>query len=130
MRELAAEEPLDLVVRGSCMAPALEEGSRVLVAPRPYYLPGDVVAVAGARGRLMVHRVVGFLWRRAGWQVITKGDRESNHDGPVPHDRILGRVCGGDCSPSLYRIGVHQRLAALFWFARRGLLALVRRAVP
>ncbi len=119
LRRIAAESPLPLTVRGSCMAPRLEDGARVAVVRRRRYWPGDVVAFRSAEGPLLVHRVLG-PWRQAGrWRLLAQGDARSRPDAPVALDQLLGRVCG---VPSL--TGWRDRWRSLARWARH----LARRA--
>jgi hypothetical protein len=113
LRELAAEFPLPLTVRGVCMGPRLVDGTDIRVAPRRRYWPGDVVAFRSAEGPLLVHRALG-PWRRAGrWHLLAQGDALSRPDAPVPLDHLLGRVCD---APRL--TGWRDRLRAVARWAR------------
>ena len=48
LRGLAREGPVEVVVRGGCMAPRIADGERVRVAAARFYLPGDVVVFRAA----------------------------------------------------------------------------------
>lgn len=90
--EMAAEEPLTITVRGGCMEPWLSDGERVAVRPRRLYWPGDVVAFQDRRGRLVVHRLLGWRPARGGWRCLTQADAARQADSSVPSNRVLGRV--------------------------------------
>jgi hypothetical protein len=94
LRSLAREEPVEVTVRGGCMAPLLADGGRARVAAARLYLPGDVVVFRAADGRLLAHRLLGYryLFRAGRVALVTRGDACPVHDAPVPFDAVLGRV--------------------------------------
>ena len=127
LRALAAELPLPVRVSGSCMAPALNDGEVVGVAPARFYLPGDVIAFRHAgTGRLRLHRVLG--WRPQGlkWALVVQGDRCATHDGPVAVEHVVGKVRSVE-GELLLQVTTRDRLWALRrwlslavgWLARR-----------
>lgn len=92
LRDLAREGPVEVTVRGSCMAPRIADGERVRIAAARVYWPGDVVAFRAGDGRLRLHRLLGYRpWGR-GIALVTRGDCCPCHDGAVPLDRLLGRI--------------------------------------
>jgi hypothetical protein len=92
VRDLAAEAPVDATVRGSSMAPLLEDGDRVRIARARLYLPGDVVAFRSGDGRLVVHRLLGYRLHHGRLAGVTRGDAVPQTDPPVPFGELLGRV--------------------------------------
>jgi hypothetical protein len=92
LRAFVEEAPLELVVRGACMAPRLRDGDRVVVEPRRRYWPGDVVAFRSLAGPLLVHRLLGPVRRTGSWWVLAQGDARSCPDEPVTWDQVLGKV--------------------------------------
>lgn len=92
LRDLAREGPVEVTVRGSCMAPRFADGERVRVAAARFYLPGDIVAFQAGDGRLRLHRLLGYRPGGTGIALITRGDGCPCHDGAVPLRRLLGRV--------------------------------------
>ncbi len=128
VRELAAEAPLGVRVRGGSMAPLLADGDRVELAPVRVPLPGDLVAFEagdGDGGRLVVHRVIGYRWGHrgasGGLACVTQGDASPAPDPPVPRRRLVGRVV----APAAVLPSPARRARALAAFAR---LALARAA--
>jgi hypothetical protein len=109
LRELAREGPVEVTVRGSCMAPRLADREQVRVVAARVYWPGDVVAFQAGDGRLRLHRLLGYRPLRGGVALITRGDRCPCHDGAVPIDRLLGRVV----EPVRLRVRLRAVLAAL-----------------
>ncbi|MFL6233055.1 MAG: hypothetical protein ACJ76N_07970 [Thermoanaerobaculia bacterium] len=92
LRDLAHEGPVEVTVRGGCMAPGLADGGRVRVAAARVYLPGDVVVFRAADGRLVAHRLLGYRpWGRR-LALVTRGDSCPVHDAPVLLAAVLGRV--------------------------------------
>lgn len=89
---MAGDEPLELVVAGHCMSPALECGDRIRVARKRAYLPGDVVAFRRGDDRLLVHRVLGYTLSRQGLRLVAKGDHLAREDEPVLLASVVGRV--------------------------------------
>jgi hypothetical protein len=92
LRSLAREEPVEVTVRGGCMAPLLADGGRARVAAARLYLPGDVVVFRAADGRLLAHRLLGYRLHAGRVALVTRGDACPVHDAPVPYDAVLGRV--------------------------------------
>jgi len=127
LRELAAETPLSLRVSGDCMAPLLESGAMIQVVRRWFYWPGDPVVIHALDCHLLVHRLLGGYSKGRGWRWLTQADNALRPDTAVPADRILGKVCGGQCAPALIRAPLAHRLKALFRFF---LFILIRLGTP
>ncbi|MEO6193418.1 MAG: S24/S26 family peptidase [Thermoanaerobaculia bacterium] len=94
LRSLAREGPVEVRVRGDCMAPLFADGGRVRVAGARFYAPGDVVVFRATDGRLVAHRLLGYRYRprAGGLALVTRGDSCPVHDAPVPLAAVLGRV--------------------------------------
>lgn len=92
VRDLAREGPVEITVRGGCMAPVLADGERVQVAAVRFCWPGDLIAFQAGDGRLRLHRVLGYRPWKGRLALVTRGDGCPCHDGPVPLGRVLGRV--------------------------------------
>jgi len=92
LREMAREAPVEVGVRGDCMAPLFAGGDRVRVAAARFYLPGDVVVFRAAGGHLVAHRLLGYRLRAGSLALVTRGDACPVHDAPVPLAAVLGRV--------------------------------------
>ena len=92
LRELARESPVEVRVRGTCMAPLLADGEQVRVAAARAYWPGDVVVFRAADGRLLAHRLLGYRPHQGGLALVTRGDACAVHDAPVPPAAVLGRI--------------------------------------
>lgn len=122
VRELAAEGPLGVRVRGGSMAPLLKDGHRVEIAPARWPLPGDLVAFEAADGRLVVHRLLGYRWTAGGLACVTQGDASPSPDLPVPRGRLLGRVV----APASVLPSPARRVRALFALARRAAARMAR----
>ena len=101
LRGLAREGPVEVTIRGGCMAPLLADGSRARVAAARLYLPGDVVVFRAADGRLLAHRLLGYRLHAGRFALVTRGDACPVHDAPVPFDAVLGSVEGTRPSPAL-----------------------------
>jgi hypothetical protein len=99
LRELAREAPVEVDVRGDCMAPLFSGGDRVRVAAARLYLPGDVVVFRAAEGGLVAHRLLGYRLHGGRLALVTRGDACPVHDAPVPLAAVLGRV--GAVRPTL-----------------------------
>lgn len=109
------------------MRPLLEDGARVTIRKARSYWPGDVIAFRLGDGTLAVHRVVGYRPSRRRLLVVTKADGSSGLDAPLGGDRILGRVCGGECDPTVHRVPLRRRCRALLDFGGALLARLARR---
>jgi hypothetical protein len=92
LRSLAREEPVEVCMRGDCMAPLLADGEQVRVAAARVYAPGDVVVFRAADGRLVAHRLLGYRLHAGALALVTRGDACPVHDAPVPLAAVLGRV--------------------------------------
>ena len=99
LRGLAREGPVEVTVRGGCMAPRIADGGRVRVAAARVYLPGDVVVFRAADGRLVAHRLLGYRPWAGRLALVTRGDSCPVHDAPVPLAAVLGRV--EDAAPTV-----------------------------
>ena len=111
------------------MRPLVEDGAKIELAGRRFYWPGDVAGVALTDGRLAVHRVLGCLPWKGRLCLVTQGDHSGWHDAPVPTERVVGRVVGGECSERAVRVPLRDRLKAaarlggiVFGWASRRLL--------
>lgn len=92
LRRLAREGPVEVSVRGDCMAPLFADGDRVQVAAARAYWPGDVVVFRAPDGRLLAHRLLGYRPYAGSFAFVTRGDACVVHDAPVPSAAVLGRV--------------------------------------
>jgi hypothetical protein len=128
LRLLAAQGVLTLRVAGSCMAPAVQDGVVVAVAPAGRYLPGDVVAFRQpSTGRLLLHRVLGWRPFAGRWALVVQGDGCAAHDGPVLPEQVIGKPCRDDGSGRPFAVPLAHRLRAagrwislaLAWLGRR-----------
>lgn len=116
LRELAAESPVRLRISGNCMAPLLESGAMIQVVRQSFYWPGDPVVVYAVDGRLLGHRLLGFYPRSQRLKWLTQADNARWPDAAVPMDRIIGRICGGQCAPALVRVPLVHRAKAMLRF--------------
>jgi hypothetical protein len=112
LRDLAREAPVEVEVRGDCMAPGLADGDRVRVAAARCYWPGDVVVFRASDGRLLAHRVLGYRFQGGALALVTRGDFCAVHDAPVPLARVLGRAAGAAASPAV-RAAAFRRFLGL-----------------
>lgn len=118
LRRIAREGPVEVSVRGDCMAPLLTDGARVRVAAARIYWPGDVLVFRGADGRLLAHRLLGYRPYGGGLALVTRGDGCAVHDAPVPPAAVLGRIAAA--GPSLaVRISALRRFFGLVLRWRR-----------
>jgi hypothetical protein len=124
LRASAGTAPVRLRVAGECMAPALRAGDVIEVRGRRWYWPGDLVAVSGPEGGVLVHRVLGCLPGRSGWRVLTQGDRNPRPDRPATSASLLGRVTGvlGRGPVTVAAAARLRSLARLLAFAARRVL--------
>ena len=107
------------------MTPFVRAGDVVTLEPlrgRPRL--GDVVAVATADGRLLVHRLIG--WQ--GEQALTRGDVADHSDAPVPLEAVLGLVTRVERGARSVRLGPGVERRAIAFLSRAGLLRLLARA--
>lgn len=124
LRELAAETRVSVRVGGECMAPLLANGAMIQVIRQRVYWPGDPLVVHAADGRLLVHRLLGCYSRGRGWRWLTQADNARWPDAAVPGERIIGKVCGGDCAARLIRVPLADRWRAAWQLIRFGLTRL------
>jgi hypothetical protein len=92
LRRLAREGPIEVNVRGECMAPFFADGDRVRVTAARMYWPGDVMVFRAADGRLVAHRLLGYRPHAGRLALVTRGDSCIVHDAPVPLAAVLGRI--------------------------------------
>lgn len=79
---------------GSSMMPFVRDGDLLTVAPAdPGSIEiGQVVLFRTRRDRILAHRLVRKAQERGGWILEMRGDARLSSDGPVPGERVLGRV--------------------------------------
>jgi hypothetical protein len=118
IQQITRDEPLSVTVKGVCMMPWIETGSRVDISPASFYWPGDVVVALSNDSHFLVHRVIGGYWRSGKFKVLTQADSALRPDMAVLPGDILGRVTGGSCHPHAVSIPVTHRLKALLRFGR------------
>lgn len=121
LRELTVESPVSLRVSGECMVPLLANGAMIQVVRQRFYWPGDPLVVHAPDGRLLVHRLLGCYSKGRGWRWLTQADNACRPDAAIPAERIIGRVCGGDCVARLIRVPLADRWHAVRQFIRFGL---------
>ena len=83
-------EAIEVRVRGLCMR-GLEDGARIRIRRRRFYLPGDIVMVR-RMDHWNIHRLLGVAPGRRGWLVLTSADYGARHDPPRPLQELVGRV--------------------------------------
>ena len=127
LRELASEKPLRMRVVGECMAPLVRDGEIVELAPARFYWPGDVIAFRQLDGTLVLHRVIGYRPRLGRLQLITKGDNGPSWDAALAMDQVIGKVCGGACSPLLVAVPFRHRLRTVLRFLGPASVRILRR---
>lgn len=125
LRKLA-DEPLTIRIIGQCMHPHLEDQARVHLRTARWYWPGDVVVAMSPDGRLLAHRLIGGYSIGRGWRWLTQADEAPRPDASLTPARLIGKICGGDCSPHLSRVPLSHRIAALTRFGRFILSRLLR----
>jgi hypothetical protein len=118
VRDMATERPLALRVCGDCMEPLLASGTFIYVARNRFYWPGDVLVVIAADGGLIAHRLIGYYFRARRLRWLTQADAAIRPDASIVSDQVIGRVCGGDCSPVVVRIPLRHRGRAVLNFVR------------
>lgn len=82
-------ERLTVTITGSCMAPQLRKGQRLVVQKQQRYLAGDILVFAETGGELLVHR---YLGPAPGGRLMTKADAGTKIDVLIFREQVLGRV--------------------------------------
>jgi len=109
------------LARGFSMSPFIKDGDIVTVSPLPGRRPGvgEVVAFTSPDARkLIVHRIVG----RRGTAYLARGDSNSQTDGWVSEESILGRVTGVERDGQGVSLGLGPERFLLAFLTRFGLL--------
>lgn len=123
---LAKGEVVALKIVGDCMRPDLGNQSSVRLEWKRFYIPGDVIAFHCTHQQgLMVHRFLGYVWRRGGWKLITMADQGIRPDPLINASQVIGRVIAQDGRE--YRITPARRLGALCRYATWCARVLARR---
>lgn len=126
---MADGDALVLRVAGDCMQPDFADKTPVRLERPEFFFPGDVVAFhCSKQNRLLVHRFLGYVWRRGTWHLMTMADRGARPDPLVDVSSVFGRVIAQGGRP--YRIPPAKRLEALqqyvLWCARYSLCCALR----
>lgn len=127
---LADGDALVFRVAGGCMQPDLADKTAVRLERPEFFFPGDVVAFhCMKQNRLLVHRFLGYVWRRGTWKVMTMADQNERPDPFTDASSVFGRVIAQGGRP--YRIPPAKRLEAIqryvLWCARHLLCRAFRR---
>ncbi len=115
LREMAADGPVRLRVKGDCMQPLLRDGDPIEVSMAERYFPGDIVAFWSDTNKMTVHRMIGYRWTRQGLKLQTRADAAGTLDRPISQTRVIGRVLSGR---ETIRVTLPDRLRAMARFAR------------
>lgn len=124
LREMGADEPITVTINGDCMQPLLRPGAQIEVRSARRYLLGDIVVLLAPDGRYLVHRVLGVYRRKGRRKLLTQADAATRPDRADSPDRVIGRVCGGECDPRVVEIPLVHRLRAIACFSRHALRKL------
>lgn len=125
LAEMAGEAPIELVVRGTSMAPLLAEGSRIQVARAERYRAGDLLVFKNSVGDLVAHRLLGTRRSHGELRFVLRGDATPAADGLVPLAAILGRVVGGEIPRRLFAVPWQDRWRARWRFLAYGFARLL-----
>jgi signal peptidase I len=118
---LARNVPFRFRARGSSMHPFIRDGDQVTVSPvsGALFRPGDVVAfVDPAVGRLIVHRIIAV----SRGEFLIQGDHNTDPDGWIPRENVLGRVTLTERDGKCIRIGLGPERELIAWLVRKNLL--------
>ena len=80
------------------------------------YIPGDLLVVTRPVGPPVVHRLIGFIPTKGTLRYSTQADNSSFPDGSVSRAAIIGKVCGGQCSPLVVNVPLRHRAKAVSRF--------------
>lgn len=125
LAEMAGEAPIELVVRGTSMAPLLGEGARIQVARAERYRAGDLLVFKNSVGDLVAHRLLGTRRSQGELRFVLRGDATPAADGLVPLAAILGRVVGGEIPRRLFAVPWQDRWRARWRFLVYGFSRLL-----
>jgi len=123
LKSLAQEGPVTAIVNGDCMQRTMPEGVRVRLEYKSRYWPGDVIAFKRGDGKIVCHRLLGYVPGRNGWRVITRAENTRRVDVPVHLRLVVGMVTGVD--GDVFRARKKDRMLALGQY----LAAIIRRPV-
>jgi signal peptidase I len=122
LRELLAKGKLvKFRAKGFSMTPFIKDGDVVAVSPLSGRRPGlgDVAVFTHPRTKkLIVHRIVG----KSGATYLARGDSNSQTDGWVPGENLLGRVTGVERDGKAVSLGLGPERFLLALLTRFGLL--------
>jgi hypothetical protein len=114
---LAEGDSLVLRVTGDCMHPDLAHQTAVRLEQPQIFVPGDVVAFHCPRQNcLLIHRFLGYVWRRGAWRIMTMADRASRPDPLIDVSQVFGRVIAHN--GRTYRVAATRRWKALKRYVR------------
>ncbi len=113
IEEMVGSETFSLRVSGQCMEPLLRDQARVTIQRANAYFPGDVLIVQRPSGPPVVHRLIGLFHAKGSLRYLTQADNSPTPDGSVTREGILGRVCGGECSPLVLNVPILHRARAV-----------------
>jgi hypothetical protein len=119
---LAEGEEIVLRVAGECMKPDVGHQAEVRLKKPGFFVPGDLLAFrCSYQKRLLLHRFLGYVWRRGEWKLMTMADHGNRPDPLLNASHVLGKVIATDGRAS--RITTTRRLESVrryvVWCSRR-----------
>ena len=125
LKTFAREGPLTVAVDGDCMQGTMPCGSVLRLESERKYWPGDVIAFKRKDGKIVCHRLLGYVPGRNGWCVITRAENSVQVDKPVLLSSVLGKVTLIDDEPFHPELKTRARsvlqyfAAVIRWLAAR-----------
>ena len=124
LKAMVEDGELSIRIKGSCMAPLIEDGALVSLEKQAHYLPGDVIVKRCSNDeQLVAHRLIGCYPRKGLLYFVTQADSADVPDRGVKRSRIIGRIAGGECANSVTSVPVGIRIKAtgqfISWVFRR-----------
>ncbi|WP_456412275.1 S24/S26 family peptidase [Thiolapillus sp.] len=79
-------------IKGTCMAPVLDDGQQALVRRSFLYLPGDIIVFETHCGEMLAHRLLGYYLRRGKLHFLTQADNAPTADRGISRRQIIGKI--------------------------------------
>ena len=122
-------ETVVLRVAGQCMAPFISNRSEVRLERPKLYIPGDVVGFyCPYQRRLLVHRFLGYAWRRGKWHLMTMADHGARPDALVNASCVIGKIAVQ--GEKACRVSPVQRLWAIHRYTIWCMRHIARQLMP
>jgi hypothetical protein len=116
IKSLSRRDKISIRINGTCMTPLINDGATIQIRRRWFYLPGDIIVKRDSHQKLISHRFIGCYPWKGQWNYVTQADNADTADAAVYGSKIVGKVCGGNCAVTAYKVPFKSRIKSIWQF--------------